>query len=137
MRQFVLANYRAFRPKVIQRFLLVGGTASIIYFGISWLLAVEGGATAVVATSFAFIAAVAWNYVMHYHWTFKSERAHSIAGMRFCVMSAVGFLLNWVVISAGSELLPDSRFFVKVVAVGAVVLSNLIISTLWVFATDP
>jgi putative flippase GtrA len=137
MWQFVRANARAFSPKVIQRFVVVGGTAAAIYFGISWVLAREGGASEVAATSFAFVAAITWNYMMHYRWTFESERAHSIASVRFCVMSAVGFFLNWAVMSVGSELLPASGFLVKLVAVGLVVCSNLVIGALWVFGTGP
>jgi putative flippase GtrA len=135
MWQFVRASARAFSPKVLQRFFVVGGTASALYFGISWLLAAQGGTGEVVATSVAFVAVIVWNYVMHYHWTFESEQAHSIAGARFCVMSAVGFFLNWLVIGIGTDLLPGSPLLVKLVAVGFVVLSNLIISALWVFGT--
>jgi putative flippase GtrA len=137
MWRFGRANLRAFGPRVILRYFLVGGTAAGLYFGIAWLLAVMAGASDVVAANMAFVAVVVWNYFMHYHWTFESERAHSIAAARFCIMNVVGFLLNFAVISIGSRLTPASHFLVQVVAIGLVVVSNLIISTLWVFRRGP
>jgi hypothetical protein len=77
MWRFGRANLRAFGPRVIRRYFLVGGTAAALYFGIAWLLTVMAGASDVVAANIAFVAVVIWNYFMHYHWTFESERAHS------------------------------------------------------------
>jgi putative flippase GtrA len=115
----------------------VGATAAVLYFGIAWLLAAKARMSDVAAANLSFIAVVAWNYFIHYHWTFQSDQAHSVAVVRFCMMNVIGFVLNFGVISIGSELTPGNQFLVQVVAVGFVVLSNLILSTLWVFAGPP
>jgi putative flippase GtrA len=129
----VRVSARSLSPGVVRRFVLVGGTACALYFAISWLLVSAFGIGQVIATSIAFAIVIAWNYLLHYHWTFRSARAHSIAGLRFGVMSAVGFLLNWSAVSVGLKFLPKSPFLVKMAAVGLVVLFNLVMSSLWVF----
>jgi putative flippase GtrA len=137
MWRFGRANFRAFSPRVVRRFCLVGAISATLYFGIAWLLAAKAGASDVIAANIAFVAVVALNYLLHYHWTFESERAHSVAVVRFCIMNIVGFLLNFAVISIGSRVTPGNRFLVQVVAVGLIVFSNLIINTLWVFGSSP
>jgi putative flippase GtrA len=117
------------------RFGMVGGVAAILYFAASWLLIlihVRPG----VAVSIAFAIAVLWNYLMHYHWTFNSAQSHTITVRRFGVMVLFGLVLNVVIVVAGTAELHAPLLLVQIVAVGFVVLANLILSTLWVFSGE-
>lgn len=135
MLPFDRQRFRGLGLKTVGRYAAVGTTTAILYFGLAWVLASKAGMSEVVATSGAFGIAIGWNYLMHYHWTFTSDRHHSVAISRFCVMSILGFSLNYAVISAGTAMLSVNGFFVQLMAGGLVILSNLIISALWVFGS--
>jgi putative flippase GtrA len=87
----------------------------------------------IVAANLAFIFAAGWNYITHYRWTFASERPHISTISRFCLMNVFGFSLNWLVIAIGTRVFAGNLLVVQLIAIGLVVLSNLVIRTVWVF----
>jgi putative flippase GtrA len=115
------------------RFGVVGGSAAVVYVGCLWLLAAGIGIAPLVAANLAFICAALYNYSLHYHWTFASDRSHRTAFSRFCVMNAVGFLLNGGTTWAGLRGLGWPFVPVQVLAIALVVSSNFLLSAFWVF----
>ena len=82
------------------RYGVTGGLASIVNFGVYWLLAV-GGLDPNFAWTVGYLAAVAVGYVVHSRWSFRGHgRRDNLArtGGRFLAVSVVSFMLNqlWV-----------------------------------------
>jgi len=48
-------------------------------------------------------------------------------------MNVFGFSLNWLVIAIGTRVFAGNLLVVQLIAIGLVVLSNLVIRTVWVF----
>ena len=86
------------------------------------------------ATSIAFVLVTVQNYVLHYLWTFDSDRPHIAALPRFFVMNVVGFCLNWGIMFAGVRLAEFHYLVVQGVAIAVVITWNVMLSHFWIFA---
>jgi putative flippase GtrA len=119
---------------VVLRFLFVGGTTTILYFGLILLL-VEGVALhTTVASTVAYIFVGFYNYLLHYHWTFATDAPHGLALAKYLLTCVGGLVLNALVMHVGVMLVPVHYMAVQLLALGIVVCWSLLISTLWVFA---
>ena len=88
--------------QVVGRFGFVGGLGTAIYYLSLWLLVEKIHIGIMLATSISFILVVIENYVLHYHWTFSSNRSHRSAFPRFLLMGITGFALNWSIMYVGT-----------------------------------
>ena len=86
----------------ILRFLFVGGSTAFIFLGLTFALVEALKVSAALASSFACIIAVSYNYLLHYHWTFESDAAHRLALTRFLPMGVGGVLLNGMIMYFGT-----------------------------------
>jgi putative flippase GtrA len=115
------------------RFVLVGGSSALLYFGLLFVL-VEGLAVQVVlASTIVCVAAMCYNYLMHYHWTFASDAPHGMVLVRYLLMSAGGILLNGLIMHFGVMLSAVHYMVVQFVAAAALVCWNFCVSYFWVF----
>lgn len=122
-------------PVVAQmiRFGLVGLCATGTYFVSTLLLHRYVPLSLPVAAAVSFAVVVAMNYVAHYSWTFRSDRAHAAAIPRFLATSVGGLAINTVVVALGGRW-PGARQ-TTILLVGAVVVMiwNYLLSRFWVF----
>ena len=116
------------------RFASVGLLATAAYYAILWVLVEILALGVLVATSLAFIIVTVENYLLHYHWTFRSKGRHARAFPAFLSMNVVGFGMNWAIMFAGTRLLHLNYLLVQAVAIAAVVAWNFVASSLWIFA---
>ena len=78
------------------RYLVTGGATVAIYIGGvavgHRLIGLDGA----VANVIAYAVATAFNYVMNFHWSFRTKRSHSQALWRYLALSGCGLVLNAV-----------------------------------------
>ena len=79
----------------IFRFLVSGGAATLIHFSVMALL-IYIGLLAIYATMLGAIAGAASNYLLQYHYTFRSQRSHRKSAMEFLFASLLAWLSNVV-----------------------------------------
>jgi putative flippase GtrA len=119
---------------VVLRFLFVGGSTTILYFGLIFAL-VEGLALhTTVSSSVAYIVVGFYNYLLHYHWTFATDAPHGLALVKYLLTCVGGLVLNALVMHVGVMLVPVHYMVVQLFAFGVVVCWSLCISTVWVFS---
>ncbi len=118
------------------RFLLVGGTATVLQYLILVLLVELGAWPATPSSAAAYALAAALNYWLNYHWTFASRRAHGIAARRFAGVAAVGLGLNSVIMFCLVDRLAWHYVLAQVIATITVLLWNFLAHRAWTFAPD-
>jgi putative flippase GtrA len=117
----------------LARFAVVGATGAIVYYVALWTLVEWMLVPVMLATSIAFVLVAAQNYVLHYLWTFDSDRSHIAALPRFLVMNVVGFCLNWGIMFAGVRLAEFYYLIVQGVAIAVVITWSVMLSHFWIF----
>jgi putative flippase GtrA len=121
-------------PSMILRFLLVGGSTALLYFGLTYVLVESLALEAVLASSAAYLVAVCYNYLLHYYWTFASDAAHNRVVVKYVLTCLGGVALNGLVMHYGVRLLPLHYLVVQLIAAGTLVCWSFSVSTLWVFS---
>lgn len=120
------------------RFAAVGALTAALHYGVLYALVQWAALDSVVASSLGFAVAVGFNYLMHYHWTFAvgahaEPIPHGRALARYAAMIGGGFLLNGLVMYAGTELLGWHYLLAQLLALGVVITWNFILASGWVF----
>ena len=115
------------------RFGVVGVLTAAIHYGLLYtgveLLALD----TTLASSVGFVAAVIFNYFMHYSWTFGEPAPHGRTLWRYLVMIGCGFLINGGLMYAGVNLTDWHYLVVQTLVFIAVIAWNMAVSSLWVF----
>lgn len=117
------------------RFLLTGGLATtlqylILGFGTSVL-----GASAAVSSGIGYLAGSVLSYVLSYFFTFCSNRAHSLATLRFYAMVAVGWCINTLVMALLADSIGWNKWLSQILATVVALVWNFLVSRTWVFKT--
>lgn len=120
----------------LKRFTIVGGAGTAIYAAVTWGLLRGSNLNVVDATGVAFTVVVAVNYLLHYRWTFESDKVHMLALPQFVATGLIGFLINYAVIEIGVVRIGFRYIPVQIVAIGLVVTSNFLLSAFWVFRSS-
>jgi len=121
----------------LARFCAVGLLGTAVYYPGLWALVELARIPVLAATSIAFILVCVENYILHYVWTFGSNKAHTTAFPRFLFMSLIGFWINWGVMFLGVEKLALHYLLIQAFAIAAVVAWNFMLSSYWVFHDSP
>jgi len=95
---------------------------------VEWL---QLGAT--LASSVGFVAAVIFNYLMHYSWTFGEPAPHGRTLWRYLVMIGCGFLINGGLMYAGVNWTGLHYLLLQTLVFVVVIAWNMAVSSLWVF----
>lgn len=115
------------------RFGVVGVLTAMVHYGLLYAGVELAELPAASASSIGFVAAVVFNYLMHYNWTFGEPAPHGRTLRRYLVMIVCGFLINAAVMLAGERLGSLHYLLVQALALVAVVLWNFVLSNTWVF----
>ncbi|HSI55228.1 MAG TPA: GtrA family protein [Ramlibacter sp.] len=119
----------------VTRFLGVGVAATALqYLVYGALLRILPG-PAVVASVLGYVAGSVLSYLLNYHVTFGSSRAHASAVPRFYAMVAVAFLLNAAIVGGLVDGMGLNAWLGQVVATVACLAWNYAVSRRWVFGT--
>jgi putative flippase GtrA len=113
------------------RFGLVGGVATGIQYVILVVL-VHAGVGPAVASAIGFVVSAFGNYLLNYHFTFRSRESHAPAAMKFVTLAAGGLAINFVLmhvlVGAGWYYL-----LAQVLATASVFMWNFVGNSVWTF----
>ncbi len=115
------------------RYVLVGMATGVVYFLCGFALGQAFLLDVGVITTIAFLAAVVFNYALHFYFTFDAPGAHLPVASRYIVMVACGMLINWWLAELLYPML-QSVWLVQLVSMVVVVAWNMVLSVVWVFA---
>lgn len=115
------------------RFLFVGGSTSVLYLCLVFLMVDIIGIQVTLASTLMCIAASCYNYLMHYHWTFTSDAPHGRVLVRYLLMVAGAVLINGLIVHFGTTYTTIHYLIIQFIAAVALVCWSLSVSSLWVF----
>ncbi len=116
------------------RFLLVGGTATAIHYGLLILLHEKFGWPLVFATSIGFTISALFNFTASYFFTFRSAAPITRSAGRYLMVSGTGLLLNTSIFWLLNQYLNSHYMVAQVLATGTVLLWNFTLGRLFTFA---
>ena len=111
--------------KQILRFLVVGGTAFLIDYGVFTLLTYLG-MYYLTANIISFSVSVIFNYIASIKWVYDAKKQTPKEFILFIVLSVVGLGLNSLIMYTGVDKLHIHELLMKLVATGIVMVYNFI-----------
>lgn len=115
------------------RFIFVGGSTAFLYLAFVFVLVDKVGMHVTLASTLVCIVAAAYNYLMHYHWTFASDAPHGMVMVRYLTMIAGAVLINGLIVHYGTMFSSVHYLIVQLIAAFTLVCWSLSVSSLWVF----
>ena len=114
------------------RFALVGVIATGIQYLILSVLVHWALSAPVLASSIGFVVSALANYLLNYHYTFRSSQRHGPALIKFIALAGIGLILNSVIMHS---LTVAGLYYLiaQVCATVCVLLWNFTGNTLWTF----
>ena len=115
------------------KFTGVGFVSAIGHYGLLIAL-VQLAAVSAVPASAAGALLGAWiNYALNYRYTFRSNRQHREAMLRFAVVATIGLILNTLFMWVGVELINVHYLLSQVVTTGLVLIWSFAANRYWTF----
>jgi putative flippase GtrA len=137
---------RDYRPLIYEflRYILVGGLAFIVDFGIlylskTFLFSALGYSGILLATALGFIAGLVLNYILSFAFVFKqiNEKAkqHKIRSfVLFTIIGIIGLLITELCMFAGISLFGQKWYLIiKIITAGIVLMWNYITRKILIF----
>ncbi len=116
----------------IKRFLLSGGSATLLHYSVMALL-IFLGIEAAHATAVGAVCGAVFNYVLQYHYTFKSNKSHLEAIGVYGVTVLVGLLSNEVIFIFFYHYLEQNVIMSQLLATAIVTIQNYLLYKYFVF----
>jgi putative flippase GtrA len=91
------------------------------------------GVKAVFASVLGFGVGALFNYFFNYHITFKSEKLHQEALVKFFMVALVGLFLNTLIMAVATEFFSIYYLLAQVISTGLVLFWNFTGNRLWTF----
>lgn len=92
------------------------------------------GSNPVIATTFGFVVGAVINYILNYNFTFRSNKSHREAALKFLIVATVGASINSLIMYLGTEFLTLHYIIVQVIATILVLLWSFVINKYWTFS---
>lgn len=125
----------------ILKFGVVGIIATVIDFGVLYVLSQPLGMDPVISAGISFCVSLVFNYVasMRYVFTHREDMSRSREFVIFLVLSLIGLAINEAIMAAGVAVLGNSALAVmgtKVLATAIVMVWNFVSRKKWLDAGD-
>ncbi len=91
---------------------------------------------AVWATTVGFVVGAVINYFLNYYLTFKSDKAHRDAMLKFFTVALLGAGTNMLIVFVGVDVMMLHYLLVQLVASFIVLMWNFSVNKLWTFADN-
>ncbi len=91
----------------------------------------------VIASSLGALTGAIVNYILNYKFTFRSNKQHSEAFIKFLLVAGVGFGFNGLLMGIFTHMLEWFYLFSQIVTTLIVLIWNFIGNRLWTFAHNP
>ncbi|UTF61122.1 GtrA family protein [Gilvimarinus sp. DA14] len=116
----------------VTRFLLVGGTATVLQYVFLIILAELTALPKVACSAAAFALSAVYNYLANYYFTFQATQKHSESSIKFAFVVALGLGLNTLVFYIADALLPH-YLLAQLIATGVTLVSNFLLHKFWIY----
>lgn len=114
------------------RFCLAGSVGTAVHYSV--LLAfVHFQGSPMIGSIAGFVFGALVNYVLNYHYTFKSVQRYPITLAKFFTTACAGLVLNTLVMGLLTGLLNMHYFLSQLLATAGVVLWNFTVNLRWTF----
>lgn len=91
---------------------------------------------AVPASVIGFTVGAFINYLLNYHFTFKSQKSHKEAMSKFFIVAVFGAVINTILMYIGVDILHLYYLLAQVLATGTVLLWNFVVNKFWTFGQE-
>ncbi len=119
-------------------FTAVGFISAIGHYGLLIALVQIARVPAVPASAAGALLGAGINYILNYHYTFRSGKRHREATLKFAVVATIGLVLNTVFMWVGIELIGAHYLLSQIVTTGLVLIWSFTGNHYWTFrSTDP
>jgi len=117
----------------MKRFILSGGSATLLHYSVMALLIVAG-IDPVYATAIGALCGAIFNYILQYHYTFKSDRSHSYAVFTYSLAVLFGLLSNELIFVLFYNVLNAGVIISQLIATAVVTIQNYLVYKYLVFS---
>lgn len=118
------------------KFCVVGASGVAVDFGVTFLCKEKLRFNKYVANSIGFISAASTNYLLNRLWTFQSHDPQVAQQyMQFIGISAIGLLINNLIVYLLNDRAHLSFYFSKLLAIGVVTLWNFFMNYFFTFTS--
>lgn len=114
------------------RFVLVGGSATLLQFVLLFIFVECGHFNKIFASALSFAISAVFNYLMNYYFTFASEKPHIEAVLKFIVVATLGLLINSASFALLLVVMPHYLF----AQLGAALITlsvNFLLHKMWIY----
>lgn len=125
-------SYQFLNSKVA-KFLLVGGTATLIQFIMLCILIEYVTNEKVVSAVLAYSLSTIYNYIMSYTYTFSASNNHSTALPKFLFIALLGLVFNTMIFTLFSEVIGIHYLIAQFIATCCVLVWNFVMNNCWSF----
>lgn len=116
------------------RFVAVGGASALIYAIVLMVLAEQFAFGPAYAAAVAYGIAIAFNYVAHCHWTYRTDQLHRSTGPRYLLLIALLFVVNVSTTAVMPNLLNISYGGVQLILAAVFAIVTFAGQSRWVFS---
>ncbi len=118
------------------RFGVVGGTSTVLFAGLTWLMVEKSGMHPVLATVAAYLVLLAPNFLAHKYFTFGSNGEVARESGKFLVVHGLNIALSAGGMAVVSQAQLDYRWGILFSAI-AVPIIVFVVMNFWVFRVSP
>lgn len=114
------------------RFILVGGSATLLQFALLFVFVELFHLHAVLSSALSFALSAVFNYLMNYYFTFNSSKSHTETAGKFVVVASLGLLINS---GTFALLLPLAPHYL-IAQLGATIITlgiNFLLHKIWIY----
>lgn len=119
------------------KFCAVGAFATALQYGVLVGIIAMFGTNPTLASSIGFVVSAVTNYQLNYHYTFRSDRTHAQASVRFTAIALIGLGLNAAVMHLGTAIVNIHYLAAQVIASVFVLGWTFFANRRWSFALSP
>ena len=114
------------------RFCLVGSMGTAVHYS-ALVAIVHFRGKPMIGSIVGFVLGAMVNYVLNYHYTFKSVQRYPVTLAKFFTTACAGLVLNTLVMGLLTGLLDMHYFLSQLLATAGVVLWNFTVNLRWTF----
>jgi putative flippase GtrA len=119
-------------PRIV-KFILVGLSSTVIHFVVLSILYLGFNVHIVPATVLAFVASLAFSYLLNRSFTFASNVRHHVGLPRYLAVTLLGMFWNVAIMYSFVELFALNYYLSFLVMSVVVALNNYLLTRSWVF----
>ena len=119
----------------ITRFIIAGGSTASLDFILYWFFVQVIGWHYILAVTISFVVASTVNYYLSIIWVFFNGKYKSLMSeyLIFLFFTALGLLLNYIILYAGIELLKINNLYARILSIIIVTIFNFVTKKFIVF----